>query len=262
MRGRLDMADEARSHRFTDFGTLPSMESSRTYHTLLRLAAGGMGQVEVCAKFAGSFQRVYALKRLQTQFMGDEKARTMFLDEARLAGLIRHPNVVSVIDVGVDSRGPFLVMEFIEGLSCSGVIRRANTEGQLLPLQFCLRIAHQVALGLHAAHELRDPEGKPLELVHRDVSPQNILIGFDGVARLTDFGIAKALGRSTETTTHLLKGKMGYMSPEQLRFEEPDRRSDLFAFGVVFYEMLCARRLYRAETPARSKFWLRIARRV
>lgn len=220
--------------------------------TLRRLAEGGMGQVEIAVRLAGPFKRLYAVKRLRKQLMGDEEARTMFLDEARLTGLVRHPNVVSVLDVGVDRRGPFLVMDFVEGLSAAQLITWAHRRKVQLPMQVCLRIAHQVAIGLHAAHELRDESGRRLGLVHRDVSPQNVLIGFDGVARLTDFGIAKALGRTTRTTTGLLKGKVGYMSPEQLRFEEPDHRSDLFSFGVVLYELVAARRLYRERDPAKT----------
>jgi eukaryotic-like serine/threonine-protein kinase len=152
--------------------------------------------------------------------------------------------VVSVIDVGEDAVGPFLVMEFVEGVSLNQLVQAAAAQGRRLPLEICLRIAAQVAAGLHALHELRGPDGQLLELVHRDVSPQNILVGFDGLARVTDFGIAKALGRAAKTTAGILKGKSGYLAPEQIRFEDPDRRTDLFAFGVVVFEMLSGVRLY------------------
>jgi hypothetical protein len=203
-----------------------------------------MGEVDLAARREGSFERLFAIKRLKPEFLHEPEVRAMFLDEARLAGLVRHPNVVSVVDVGADERGPFLVMEYVEGVPASDLIEAAGDRP--LPMEVCLRIARDAAEGLHAAHELLDAEGRALDLVHRDVSPQNILVGFDGVARVTDFGIAKALGRASRTSTGILKGKLGYMAPEQLRFEEPDRRADLFALGVVLFELLTGRRLYRS----------------
>src|SRR6185312_16125138 len=158
--------------------------------------------------------------------------------------LVRHPHVVSVVDVGEDDAGPYLVMDFVEGVSLADVVARTATRGTLVPMPIALRIAVQIAEGLHAVHETAGADGRPLQLIHRDISPQNVLIGFDGTARVTDFGIAKALGRATRTTTGVLKGKLGYLAPERLRFEEPDRRADLFSFGVVLFELLAARRLY------------------
>jgi serine/threonine protein kinase len=203
-----------------------------------------MGRVELVARRDGAFFRLFARKRLRADLIGPAEAHHMFLDEARIAGLVRHPHVVSVVDVGEDAAGPFLVMEFVEGVSLHQLVEAVASRGQRLPLEICLRIAAQIAAGLHALHELRGPDGQLLRFVHRDVSPQNILVGFDGLARVTDFGIAKALGRAAKTTAGVLKGKVGYLAPEQLRFEEPDRRSDLFAFGVVLFEMLSGARLY------------------
>ncbi len=193
----------------------------------------------------GRFVRLYAVKRLHAQYRGDDDFLSMFLDEARVAGLVRHPNVVSVLDVGQDDEGPYLVMEFVEGVSVEALIRRTVVRNEMIPMQVALRIAVQIARGLHAAHELRDASGQPLGLVHRDVSPQNVLVGYDGISRVTDFGVAKAFGRVTKTSTGVLKGKLGYMAPEVLRFEEPDRRADLFSFGVVLHELLVGRRLYK-----------------
>lgn len=215
-----------------------------SYQTLYSIASGGMGRVDVAVRREGSFERLFAVKRLKPELASDEHIRAMFLDEARIAGLVRHANVVSVLDVGHDSSGPYLVMELIEGISVAELL--TNRAVHPLPVEVALRIAMQTAEGLHAAHELRTPNGTSLELVHRDISPQNILLGFDGVARVTDFGIAKAFGRSTQTSTGILKGKVGYISPEQLRFEEPDRRADLFSLGVVLFELLTGRRLYRS----------------
>jgi serine/threonine protein kinase len=208
-----------------------------------------MGTVELVLRRGPSFQRFDARKRLHPQFRDDPPFLTMFLEEARLAGLIRHPNVVSVLDVGEDAEGPFLVMEYVESKTLQHVVAHHATTGTMLPIQLCARLGAQIAAGLHAAHELRDASGRPLELVHRDVSPQNVLVGFDGLVRVTDFGIAKAIGRSTRTGTGMLKGKLSYMSPEQLRFQPADRRSDLFALGVVLYEMIVLGHPFPAEDP-------------
>jgi eukaryotic-like serine/threonine-protein kinase len=220
-----------------------------SYRPLRAIARGGMGRVDLAVREAGEFMRFYAVKRLRAGFIDDPDARAMFLEEARVAGLVRHPNVVAVHDVGEDAEGPYLVMDFVEGMSLSSLLDWVKAEGSLLPVQVCLRIMRDVAEGLHAAHELRGPDDEALGLVHRDVSPQNILVGFDGIVRLTDFGIAKALGRSTaQTSTGLVKGKSGYLAPEQLKFKEPDRRTDLFAMGIVFYELMSGERLYAGKS--------------
>ncbi|HJL14217.1 MAG TPA: serine/threonine-protein kinase [Sandaracinaceae bacterium LLY-WYZ-13_1] len=222
---------------------------STAYLPVEEIARGGMGTVELVLRREGSFERLYALKRLLPALREDTAVRRMFLEEARVAGLLRHPNVVSVLDVGEDARGPFLVMDYVDGVSLARLVSDI-APGDYLPLGVCFSLLRQIAEGLHAAHELRDHESRPLELVHRDVSPQNVLVGYDGVARVTDFGIAKALGRQTTTTVGLLKGKAGYLSPEQLRFERLDRRSDLFSLGVLAFEVLAGRRLYAEEELA------------
>lgn len=212
-----------------------------TYTPLFQLAKGGMGEVELVARQQEHFVRLFAMKRLRPELLEDEASRAMFVEEGRVAGLLRHPNVVSVLDVGSDARGPYLVMDFVESVSAATLLTGAT---EVLPLALALRIVIDVARGLHAAHELTGADGKPLLLVHRDVSPPNILVGFDGTARIADFGIARALGRTQSTTTGWLKGKVRYMAPEQLRFEELDRRADLFALGVVLFELLSGQRLY------------------
>lgn len=206
-----------------------------------------MGIVSLAVREEGPFRRAYAIKRLKPECRHEPRVRSMFLEEARIAGLLHHPNIVSVVDIGEDDEGPYLVMDFIQGVSLADLITDARDRAELIPVQVCVRIIKDIASGLHAAHELRGHDGTSLELVHRDVSPQNILVGFDGVARLTDFGIAKALGRPDRTNTGLIKGKVGYLSPEQLHFDEPSRRSDLFSLGVVLFELLSAKRLYAAE---------------
>ena len=207
-----------------------------------------MGYVELVFRREGRFLRWCARKRLHEQYRSDPTFRSMFMDEARLAGLVRHPNAVGVLDVGVDDDGPFLIMDFVEGISLSRLIADAVGAGREIPMQVAVRICMDAAQGLHAAHEVRAEDGTVLRLVHRDVSPQNILIGFDGTVRVTDFGIAKALGNASRTSAGVLKGNMGYLAPEQLRFEEPDRRSDFFSLGVTLYELLSGRRLYPNKT--------------
>ena len=228
----------------------PATPSGRRVYTRVRsLARGGMGEVEVVVRSEGSFQRVYARKRLHSIFAAEPAVRAMFVDEARIAGLVRHVNVVSVLDVGEDADGPFLVMDLVEGPPVSRLLELAGGSGEELPIPVALDIARQAALGLHAAHELRNADGVPLDVVHRDVSPQNILVGFDGTVRVTDFGVARALDRMTETADGALKGKSGYMSPEQLRYRPLDRRTDIFSLGVVLWEMLAGERLYAGERP-------------
>ena len=217
------------------------------YARLYPLAKGGLGQVDLVVRREGSFERLYAMKRPHAHLLADGAFLAMFLAEARVAGLLRHANVASVLDVGEDDEGPYLVMDYVEGISLRQLVRSLGP-GELLPVQVCLTIAAQVARGLHAAHDMSDHDGKRISLVHRDVSPANILLGFDGVVRVADFGIAKVLGAQSETTTGLLKGKIGYMSPEQLRFEAIDARSDLFALGVVLWEMLAGQRLFAMRT--------------
>jgi len=211
-----------------------------------------MGKVDLAVRREGTFLRLYAVKRLHPHLREDADVRAMFLDEARIAGLIRHPNVVSVLDVGEDEEGPFLVMDYVEGVSVGVVVQRALESRSLVPLEVCLRIGIHAAEGLHAAHDLVGSDGAPLSLVHRDVSPHNILVGFDGVARVTDFGIAKALGQMAKTSTGILKGKLGYMAPEQLQFRSPDRRTDLFSLGIVLFELLTAQRLYPGKLGEES----------
>lgn len=208
-----------------------------------------MGRVDLTVLHAkGQFRRLFAVKRIHAIFRGDTSFRTMFMDEARLAGLIHHPNVVSVLDVGEDGDGPYFVMEYIEGVTVNDLLAHVRRSGLMLPVQLCCLIASDAAKGLHAAHTLRTHDGERLQIVHRDISPQNILIGFDGVVRVTDFGIAKALGRQTETEGGVLKGKLGYMAPEQLRFEELDQRSDIYSLGVVLFEMLTGARLFPSSS--------------
>lgn len=214
------------------------------YYWIREIARGGMGRVDLIIRSQGAFRRLAAVKRLHAKLRDDVDCRAMFLDEARIAGMLKHPNIVTVFDVGEDDEGPYLIMDYIDGLSVQAITRRSAQDYTPLPLAVVVQIIVQAADGLHAAHELTAPDGSLLNLVHRDVSPHNMIVGYDGIVRVMDFGIARALGRTTQTSTGVLKGKLAYMSPEQLRFRPADRRSDLFALGVVLYEMLTLKRLY------------------
>ena len=214
------------------------------YYWIREIARGGMGRVDLILRSEGAFQRRCAVKRLHGVLRDDPECRAMFLDEARVAGWLEHPHLIRVFDVGEDTEGPYLMMDFVDGLTVRDLIRHALQTNTPIPLEVAVELVRQASEGLHFAHELRSPQGALLELVHRDVSPQNIMVGHDGIVRVMDFGIARSLGRTSRTSTGVLKGKLGYMSPEQLRFRSPDRRSDLFALGVVLYELLTSRRLY------------------
>ncbi|MEM9188483.1 MAG: protein kinase [Myxococcota bacterium] len=215
----------------------PSSHEDSRYLRVREIAAGGMGRVDLAVRIEGRFHRLCAVKRMRAAAAADPSSRAMFLDEARFAGLLRHPNVVGVIDVGEDAEGPFLVMDYVEGLTLSEVLQTARKRSHLLPVQVALRIVRDVARGLAATHEATGPTG-PLGLVHRDVSPQNVLLGFDGSARLADFGIATGEGRLEATATGVVKGKVGYLAPEVFRFEEATPKSDLYSLGIVLYEAL------------------------
>jgi serine/threonine-protein kinase len=175
----------------------------------------------------------------------------MFLDEARLAALIHHPNVVSITEVGANERGYYLVMDYVEGDTLARLLTIAAERNTILPIGIGLRVVIDMLTGLHAAHELSDEQGKPLGLVHRDVSPQNVLVGVDGIARLVDFGVARATTRLAGTRAGQLKGKIAYMSPEQAAADDSiDRRADVFAAGIVLWEVLTGRRLFKSTNDA------------
>jgi serine/threonine-protein kinase len=199
---------------------------------------------------ASGFTRTVAIKRLHPQYAKDPDFASMFLDEARLAARIRHPNVVQTLDVVQLEGELFLVMDYVPGESLSRLFRQLRTQGRLVPRRVGASIVSGALLGLHAAHEAKDEQGQPLGLVHRDVSPQNVLIGTDGVPRLLDFGVAKAAGRAHTTRDGSMKGKCAYMAPEQVIGQPVSRATDVFAAGVLLWELLTGRRLFQAETDA------------
>jgi serine/threonine-protein kinase len=211
-------------------------------------AAGGMARVNL-GRFSGprGFAKIVAVKSLHAEVARDPDAAAAFMDEARLMSRIRHPNVVDVLDV-LNARGElYLVMEYVAGVSLATLIRECRQRGTRIPPAVAAAMVIAVLDGLHAAHEAKDESGQPLHIVHRDVSPQNVLVGADGVARVLDFGIAKAVSRSAATRGNVQKGKPGYMSPEQIRGEAVDARADVWAAAVILWELLTGSRLFAGD---------------
>ena len=220
------------------------------YEILTQLASGGMASVYAArAQGVAGFERLVAIKMLHPHLAYEQEFISMFLDEARLAARIRHMHVVPTLDIS-DSPGDgyFLVMEYIEGNHLGALLGRAAKRGERLPQPFVCRVLIDTLQGLGAAHRLTDEGGKPLKLVHRDVSPHNILVGTDGITRLTDFGVAKADVRMASTRAGQFKGKLSYMAPEQASSSSTDQRSDLFSVGIILWESLTGRRLFKGES--------------
>lgn len=208
------------------------------YELLLPIAQGGMATVWAARqKGSRGFQKTVAIKTMLPDLSDDPQFEEMFLDEAGLAAKIQHPNVAQILDLGEENNVLYIVMEWVDGEALSTVASAAKKAQAALPQSVMLRIISQACAGLHAAHELKDENDRPLNLVHRDVSPQNILVTYDGIIKLVDFGVAKAVGRMSETQGGQIKGKVPYMSPEQARGGNVDRRTDIFALGIVLYKL-------------------------
>ena len=217
------------------------------------IASGGMATVHF-ARLAGpsGFARTVAIKRAHSHLARDPDFTLMFLDEARLASRIRHSNVVSTIDVLSTPDDLVLVMDYVHGESLWKLVRTVGERNERVPVGIAATILIDTLHGLHAAHEATDERGAPLGIVHRDVSPQNILVGVDGITRLVDFGIAKAAGRLHTTRDSSVKGKYAYMAPEQVRGEPVSRLTDTYAAAIVFWELLTGERLFVGKTEAET----------
>jgi eukaryotic-like serine/threonine-protein kinase len=227
-----------------------TIDGNRRYEILRRLSTGGMATVYLARlRGAHKFSKLVALKAMHGHHAGDAELAAMFVDEARISALLRHPNIVSTLDVISMNGSLMLVMEYIEGETLAELVARASAEkgGKMLPRNVACAIVHDVLLGLHYAHSATDDEGRPLGIIHRDVSPQNIIIGRDGLARVCDFGIAKTRGGDfhSNAETRTLRGKIAYMAPEQLQLKNAiDARVDLFSAGIVLWEVLTGKRLF------------------
>jgi serine/threonine-protein kinase len=221
------------------------------YELLMEVARGGMATL-CLARLRGpeQFSKLIVLKRIHEHLAQDKGFIRMFLDEARIAALIQHPNVAAVFDMGDEDGVYFLTMEHVHGEDLVSVLKQTVRAPGVMTWHHAARIVCDAAAGLHAAHEAKNAEGQPLRVVHRDVSPQNILVTYDGHVKVIDFGIAYAAERLSQTDTGTVKGKAAYMAPEQVDSGPVDRRSDIFALGIVLYEAVCKQRLFREATEA------------
>jgi serine/threonine protein kinase len=218
------------------------------YEVISHLATGGMAQIFLARQTGlGSFERHVVLKTIVRERASDQRFVTMFLDEAKLAATLNHQNVAQVYEVDQADGAYFMAMEYVHGENARAIIETTIRRGWTFPRELALMIVSGAAAGLHHAHERRGKAGQPLNIVHRDVSPANIMVGFDGSVKVLDFGIAKAEERITKTVGGTIKGKYGYMSPEQCKGLALDRRSDIFALGIVLYELTTLRRAFKGK---------------
>src|SRR5262245_47064383 len=218
------------------------------YEVISHLATGGMAQIYLARQTGlGSFERHVVLKTILRERAQDQRFVTMFLDEAKLAATLNHQNVAQVYEVDQADGAYFMAMEYVHGENARAILETTIRRGWTIPLELAVMIISGAAAGLHHAHERRGKNGQPLNIVHRDVSPANIMVGYDGSVKVLDFGIAKAEERATKTVGGTIKGKYGYMSPEQCKGKPIDRRSDIFALGIVLYELTTLRRAFKGN---------------
>jgi serine/threonine-protein kinase len=219
------------------------------YRVVEEIGVGGMASVHLARLDGpGGFQKWAAIKRIHPHLVADESFVQMFLDEARIAARISHPNVATVFDLGRHGNTYWIAMEYLHGEPLREVMRRSGEVGGPVPPEIASRVIADAAEGLHSAHELLGSDGEKLNLIHRDVTPHNLFVTYDGATKVVDFGIAKCSSRISSTRAGTLKGKLAYMSPEQVQGETIDRRTDIFALGVVLWELTTGRRLFRVDS--------------
>src|SRR5512140_684997 len=221
------------------------------YEIVTRLSVGGMAELFL-AFFAGpgGFRKYVALKQILPDVAKDQDFVKMFLDEARITAAFSHANVGSVFDLGQEGQELYLAMEFISGQNLQQILKAAYAARQPLPIGFAATVARDACLGLHYAHTFVDRAGTPSPVIHRDVSPKNVMVSYAGEVKVIDFGIAKAKNRLGKTQIGIVKGTRGYMSPEQVKGAPLDGRSDLFCMGVILYEMLTGEKLFATQSDA------------
>jgi len=222
------------------------------YEILRRLALGGMGEVFLARQIGISFERLVILKSLLAELAEQDDFVKQFLDEAGVASQLNHPAVVGILDAGLWDGTYYIAMEYIHGTDLAKLQRTAVRQGKGIPYQVSARIILDAALGLDHAHHARSMDGTPLAIVHRDISPHNIMVRKDGVTKVVDFGIAKVSNKQSRTATGMLKGKLQYMAPEQVRGETLDARADQFALGVVLWELTTNQRLFKGENEVQT----------
>ncbi|HZJ65220.1 MAG TPA: serine/threonine-protein kinase, partial [Kofleriaceae bacterium] len=219
------------------------------YTILGHLATGGMAEVYLARQIGiEGFVKTVVIKRIRPELTSDREITGYFLDEARLVATLQHPNIAQVYEIGRVNDSYFLVMEYVDGADLRQLMERAGELGRRIPIADAIYILIQACVGLHYAHEKRGLDGKRLDIIHRDVTPSNVLLSHDGAVKVCDFGIAKATTRTTETVRGALKGKYPYMSPEQCKAAPLDRRSDVFALGVLLYELSTLTRPFAGDS--------------
>ncbi|RME29358.1 MAG: serine/threonine protein kinase, partial [Deltaproteobacteria bacterium] len=219
------------------------------YHLLEKIATGGMAEVYLAKAYgAAGFERLLVIKKILPHMAEDEEFITMFIDEARIASTLTHSNIVQITELGREGTDYYIAMEYVHGKDLSKLIARLGKLKRRLPIPLAVLITCKLCEGLDYAHNKTDSTGRSLKIVHRDISPGNVLLSYEGDVKLIDFGIAKAQNRMGRTTAGTLKGKFGYMSPEQVRGLPVDHRSDIFSVGILLYEMLTGERLFHSET--------------
>jgi serine/threonine-protein kinase len=230
-----------------------SLETYGRYQLLKKLATGGMAEIYLARQRGPEgFEKLLVVKRILPHLAENEDFISMFLDEARIAARLNHPNVVQIFDLGAQDDSFFIAMEYIHGEDVRRVWKQAEKQGRPIPTALICRIIIEACAGLDYAHKKVDASGRPLNIVHRDISPQNILVSFEGAVKIVDFGIAKAADQATVTRSGVLKGKYSYMSPEQASGQPIDCRTDIFALGVVLYELLTGTRLFKRATDIQT----------
>ncbi len=219
------------------------------YRIVRQIAQGGMAEIYLATSTGiEGFEKLCVLKRILPLLAGNQEFVQMFLDEARIAASLLHSNIAQVFDIGEDKGSYYFVMEFLRGEDVRHILQSSVKNKQFVPYEHVITIITGTCAGLHYAHEVRGKDGTPLQVVHRDISPQNIFVTHDGSVKLCDFGIAKSAAQLTETRVGTLKGKIRYMSPEQCQSEPLDRRSDVFALSIVLWELVCLRRLFSGKS--------------
>jgi eukaryotic-like serine/threonine-protein kinase len=223
------------------------------YQVLRHLASGGMAEIYLArARGPERFERYVVVKCIKSEFAANAQFVEMFLDEARISAQLHHHHIAQVFDMGLENDVLYFAMEYLHGQNVQAILQAVSLVHSFVPLEHVLSIMIGAAQGLHYAHDKVDGDGEPLQLVHRDVTPTNIVVSYDGAVKVVDFGIAKAATRSTHTRSGVLKGKIAYLSPEQCHTQPLDRRSDVFALGILLYELATTHRLFFEESDYRT----------
>ena len=215
------------------------------YEVLCRLAVGGMAEIFLgYAKSGPSAWKPVVLKRILTEHREDDQSMQMLIDEAKITATLNHPNVAQVLDLEIAGDEVLLVIEFIRGATIEEIVTAVTDKKEVVPLGFVLSAIRDCAQGLHHAHSHKDGTGKPMPIIHRDVTPKNLMVDFEGLGKVLDFGIARAMGAARRTVAGMVRGTSAYMSPEQAVDGKMDTRTDIFSLGTIFHELLTGQRLF------------------